>query len=106
MRLNEPSSEFYTHREHLNVNIRFCKKYAEIIIPMNEKRIMRAAPTSTTLRLAIFVMSIVCTFSVKVVDPVPDPQSPASILQKPSKPIPLLTMPGVGAFKFILMDAE
>lgn len=73
---------------------------------MNEKRIKKAAPSSKALRFATLVMLIVCTFSVKVVDPVPEPQTPASKLQKPSKPIPLLTIPGVGGLKLIRTDAE
>lgn len=56
------------------------------------------------LRLATFVNSIACTFSVKVVEPVPEPQNPANILQKPSSAIPLLTIPGVGGFKLIITD--
>lgn len=72
---------------------------------MNEKKIKKAAPISTALRLATFVMLMVCTFSVKVVDPVPVPQSPASALQKPSTPTPLLTIPGVGGFELIRTDA-
>lgn len=75
-------------------------------IPTKEKRIKKIDPSSRALRLATLVTSIVCTFSVNVVDAVPVPQSPASILQNPSKPIPLLTIPGVGGFRFILIDAE
>lgn len=75
-------------------------------IPTNEKRIKKPAPISTALRLATFVMSIVCTFSVKVVDPVPEPQSPARKLQKPSNPMPLLTIPRVGGIELTFMDAE
>lgn len=80
--------------------------YAHGDLPMNERKIKKAAPSSTALRLAIFVMLIVCTFSVKVVEPVPEPQSPASTLQKPSKPIPLLTIPGVGGFELTSSDVE
>ena len=73
---------------------------------MNEKKIMKSAPNTTALLLATLVTEIVCRFSVKVVDPVPEPQSPASKLQKPSKPIALLTIPGVGGFRLITTDAE
>lgn len=73
-------------------------------LPINEKKIRRTAPSSTALRLATFVMSTVCIFSVNVVDPVPEPQTPANILQKPSSAIPLLTIPGVGGFKLIRTD--
>nr|GLL18919.1 RNA polymerase II transcription factor B subunit 4 [Ipomoea trifida] len=76
------------------------------IIPTKEKRIKKTDPSCRALRLATLVTSIVCTFSVNVVDAVPVPQSPASILQNPSKPIPRLTIPGVGGFRFILIDAE
>lgn len=71
---------------------------------MNEKKSMKSAPSTTALLLATFVTAMVCIFSVKVVDPVPEPQSPANTLQKPSKPIPLLTIPGVGGFRLILTD--
>lgn len=54
------------------------------------------APNSTALLLPILVTAIVCTFSVRVVDPTPVPQSPAKILETPSMPIPLLRTPGVG----------
>lgn len=73
-------------------------------LPTNEKRIMKAAPISTALRLATFVILMVCTFSVKVVEPVPDPQSPANILQNPSNAIPLLTIPGVGGLELTSID--
>lgn len=73
---------------------------------MNEKKIKKTAPTSTTLRFATFVMSMVWTFSVKVVDPVPEPQSPANILQKPSIAIPLLTIPGDGGLELTRTEAE
>ena len=66
--------------------------------------IKKAAPTTTTFRLATFVMSIVCVFSVKVVAPVPEPQRPANILQKPSSAIPRLTTPGVGGFELTCRD--
>ena len=75
-------------------------------LPTKEKRIKKPAPISTALLLATFVMSMVYTFSVKVVDPVPVPQSPANILHKPSNAIPLLTIPGVGGFELICKDAE
>ena len=75
-----------------------------VALPINENRIKKAAPSSTTFRLATFVMSIVCIFSVKVVDPVPEPQRPANILQKPSSAIPLLTTPGVGGLKLTCRD--
>lgn len=74
-------------------------------LPINEKKIKKTAPSCTALRFATFVMLIVCTFSVKVVDPVPEPQIPANILQKPSSAIPLLTIPGVGGCKLIRTDA-
>lgn len=48
------------------------------------------------LRLPILVTAIVCTFSVKVADPVPVPHRPAKRLQRPSRPIPRLKTPGVG----------
>lgn len=80
--------------------------YAYGVLPTNEKRIMRTAPISAALRLATFVILIVCTFSVNVVEPVPDPQSPANILQNPSNAIPLLTTPGVGGLKLISIDVE
>lgn len=54
------------------------------------------APNSTALRLPIFVTAIVCTFSVREVEPVPVPHKPAKMLHKPSRPIPRLTTPGVG----------
>lgn len=75
-------------------------------LPKNEKKIKKTAPTSTALRLPTFVMSMVCTFSVKVVDPVPEPQTPANILQKPSNAIPRLTIPGVGGFELTRKDVE
>lgn len=74
---------------------------AKTILPINENMIKTTAPSSKALLLAIFVVSIVWIFSVKVDEPVPEPQSPASILQKPSNAIPLLTIPGVGGFKLI-----
>ena len=55
------------------------------------------APNSTARRLPIFVTAMVCTFSVRVVHPVPMPQRLAMALVIPSIPIPLLTTPGVGA---------
>lgn len=79
---------------------------SDMFLPMKEKRIKQTAPTSTTLRLATFVISIVCIFSVKVVDPVPVPQSPANVLQKPSSPSPLLTIPRVGGLPLTSRDAE
>lgn len=54
------------------------------------------APNSTALRLPILVTAMVCTFSVKVVDPVPVPHKPAKTLERPSRPIPRLRTPGVG----------
>lgn len=75
-------------------------------LPMNERKIKKAAPICKALRLAIFVMLIVCTFSVKVVEPVPEPQSPANTLQKPSNPIPRLIIPGVGGFELTSSDVE
>ena len=75
-------------------------------LPTNEKRIKKTAPRTTALRLATFVILIVWTFSVKVVEPVPEPQSPANMLQKPSKAIPLLTIPGVGGFVLTSKDVE
>lgn len=54
------------------------------------------APTSTALRLPILVTAMVWTFSVRVVDPVPVPQIPASTLEMPSRPIPRLRTPEVG----------
>lgn len=73
-------------------------------LPTNEKRISNDAPNSRAFLLATLVTSMVCTFSVIVVDPVPVPQSPANILANPSKPIPLLTTPGVGGLKFTNKD--
>lgn len=64
------------------------------------------APAAIILRLAISVESIVCTLSTKVVDPVPVPQSAASILEHPSRPIPLLTIPGVGGGILAKREAE
>ena len=57
------------------------------------------APNSTALRLPILVTAIVCTFSVRVVDPTPVPQRPAKMLEIPSMPIPLLSTPGVGGLE-------
>lgn len=54
------------------------------------------APNSTVLLLPIFVTAIVCTFSVKVVDPIPVPHKPAKMPEIPSTQIPRLTTPGVG----------
>lgn len=65
-------------------------------IPTSDKIIKTHAPNSTALRLPIFVTAIVCTFSVRVEEPVPVPQRPAKTPQSPSRPIPLLTTPGVG----------
>ena len=61
-----------------------------------DKRISKHAPKSTALRLPIFVTAIVCTFSVRDVEPVPVPHKPAKMLARPSIPIPRLTTPGVG----------
>lgn len=63
-----------------------------------------AAPICKAFLLPILVTSMVCMFSVKVVDPVPVPQSPASILEIPSKPMALLTIPGVGGLKLTSKD--
>lgn len=65
-------------------------------IPTSDKMIKTHAPNSTALRLPILVTAIVCTFSVRVVELVPVPQRPAKTPERPSRPIPLLTMPGVG----------
>ena len=65
-------------------------------LPIRDKRIKAHAPNSTALRLPILVTAIVCTFSVKVVEPFPVPHRPAKTLQRPSRPIPRLTTPGVG----------
>lgn len=65
-------------------------------VPIRDKTIKTQAPNSTALRLPILVTAMVCTFSVSVVDPVPVPQRPANTLERPSRPIPLLTTPGVG----------
>jgi len=73
-------------------------------LPINENKIKKAAPTTTTFRLATLVMSIVCMFSVKVVEPVPEPQRPANMLQKPSRAIPRLTTPGVGGLELTCRD--
>ena len=73
---------------------------------MKEKTIKITPPNSTALLLAILVIVRVCAFSVKVVEPAPVPHSPASTLQKPSKPIPLLTIPRVGGVALICIDAE
>lgn len=51
------------------------------------------------LRLPILVTAIVCTFSVRLVDPVPVPQRPAKTLHRPSRPIARLTTPGVGGLE-------
>lgn len=80
--------------------------YAHDHLPTTERNIKKAAPSCIARRLAIFVILIVCIFSVKVVDPVPEPQSPANMLQNPSNPIPLLTIPGVGGFELISSDVE
>lgn len=73
-------------------------------LPTNENRINSAAPSCRAFLDAILVISRVCIFSVSVTDPVPVPQSPASKLANPSMPIPLLTIPGVGGFKFTNND--
>ena len=65
-------------------------------IPTRDKTIRTPAPNSMALRLPILVTAMVCTFSVRVVEPVPVPHRPAKTLQKPSRPIARLTTPGVG----------
>lgn len=57
------------------------------------------APTSTPLRLPIFVTAMVCTFSVRVVEPTPVPHKPAKTPEIPSKPIPRLRTPAVGGLE-------
>lgn len=64
--------------------------------PTRDKTIKMHAPNSTALRLPILVTAMVCKFSVRVVDPVPVPQRPAKMLERPSRPIPRLRTPGVG----------
>jgi hypothetical protein len=64
--------------------------------PTRDKAIRKHAPNTTALRLPILVTAMVCTFSVREVDPVPVPQRPAKTLERPSRPIPRLTTPGVG----------
>lgn len=65
-------------------------------IPIRDRKINKQAPNSTALRLPILVTAMVCTFSVRVEEPVPMPHRPAKMLERPSSPIPLLTTPGVG----------
>lgn len=67
-----------------------------IYSPTSDKTIKMHAPSSTALRLPIFVTAIVWTFSVSVVDPVPVPHRPAKMLERPSSPIPRLRTPGEG----------
>lgn len=67
-------------------------------------KIKNAAPATKAFLLPIFVTSRVCIFSVSVVEPMPVPHSPARMLEIPSKPIPLLTTPGVGGLKFTSKD--
>lgn len=87
-------------------NLAFLFLIISRCLPTNEKRIKKTAPRTRALWLATFVILMVWTFSVNVVEPVPEPQSPASILQKPSNAIPLLTIPGVGGFELTRMDVE
>lgn len=84
----------------------YKEKGIMVIIPTKEKIIKITAPSSTDLLEATFVILMVCVFSVKVVDPPPVPHIPANILQKPSIPIPLLTIPRVGGFEFTRVDVE
>uniref|UniRef100_A0A2P2M6Y0 Nucleobase-ascorbate transporter 12 n=1 Tax=Rhizophora mucronata TaxID=61149 RepID=A0A2P2M6Y0_RHIMU len=74
-------------------------------LPIRDSTIKTQAPTSIALRLPIFVTAIVCTFSVRVVEPVPVPHRPAKMLERPSSPIPRLTMPGVGGLEAPNNDA-
>lgn len=99
---------------HINFYHALCKAFnfnlgllhnSHGTLPTNEKTIIKTAPSCTALRLATFVILMVCTFSVKVDEPVPEPQSPAKILQNPSIPIPLLTILGVGGFELTSKDA-
>lgn len=62
------------------------------------------APTSTPFRLPIFVTAMVCTFSVRVVEPTPVPHKPAKTPEIPSKPIPRLRTPGVGGLEATRRD--
>lgn len=64
----------------------------------------RTAPNCKALLLAILVFSRVCMFSVRVVEPVPVPHTPAIRVEIPSKPIPLLTTPRVGRLKLTSND--
>lgn len=68
-------------------------------IPTRDRTIKTTAPRETALRLPILVTAMVCTFSVKVVDPVPVPHRPAKRLVRPSRPIPRLKTPGVGGLE-------
>lgn len=72
------------------------KDIEDDFLPITDKTIKTPAPTSTALRLPILVTAMVCTFSVSVDDPVPVPQRPAKTLERPSRPMPRLRMPGVG----------
>lgn len=72
------------------------EKKDAVHLPTSDNSIRKHAPNWTALRLPILVTAMVWTFSVKVVDPVPDPQRPAKTLERPSKPIPRLRTPGVG----------
>lgn len=74
------------------------------ILPKNEKMTNRTAPNCKALLLAILVFSRVCMFSVRVVEPVPVPHTPAIRVEIPSKPIPLLTTPRVGRLKLTSND--
>lgn len=65
-------------------------------LPISDRTIRIQAPTSMALRLPIFVTAMVCTFSVRVVDPVPVPHKPAKTLEMPSRPIPRVRTPWVG----------
>lgn len=89
--------------KNFSINLGLPLKFTAL--PINENRINKAAPSSTTFLFATFVMSIVCIFSVNVVEPVPEPQRPANMLQKPSNAIPRLTTPGVGALELTRRDA-
>lgn len=75
-------------------------------VPMKEKKIKKSAPTSSALLLATLVALMVCMFSVRVVEPVPEPQSPANMPQKPSTAIPLLTIAGVGGWELTNIAVE
>lgn len=75
---------------------RFIDELIMKCIPIRDRTISTHAPNSTALRLPIFVTAMVCTFSVRVVEPVPIPQRPANTLERPSRPIPRLKTPAVG----------